>query len=85
VLSLDPSLLIVVASTLGGLGTIFGPLRGAYVIKLGQYYLSELPARVEALAFLEGQGWVTLLFLVLLMAVVLLAPQGLLGRWLDEH
>jgi len=78
VLSLDLSLLIIVAAVIGGLGTIVGPLVGAYFIKLGQQALSELPLRVEALSFLEGQGWITLLFLLILILLVLYAPRGLL-------
>jgi len=77
-LSLDLSLLIIVAVVVGGLGTIVGPLVGAYFIKLGQQYLSELPLKIEALRFLEGQGWITLLFLVVLIVLVLYAPRGLL-------
>jgi len=78
VLSLDLSLSIIVASVVGGLGTMVGPMLGAYVTKLGQQYLSDLPSRVEALQFLEGQGWVTLLYLVLLILFVVFAPRGLL-------
>ena len=78
VLSLDLSLLILVAAVLGGLGTIVGPMLGALFLKAGQQYLADLPLRVEALRFLEGQGWITLVFLVLLVVLVLVAPQGLL-------
>ena len=78
VLSLDLSLLILVAAVLGGLGTIVGPMLGALFLKVGQQYLVDLPLKVEALRFLEGQGWVTLIFLVLLVILVLVAPQGLL-------
>ena len=83
VLSLDLSLSIIVASVVGGLGTIIGPLVGAYFTKLSEQYLSELPLHVDALRFLEGQqGWVTLLFLILLIALVLFAPKGLLPTFM---
>lgn len=78
VLSLDLSLSIIVASVVGGLGTIMGPLIGAYLTKLGQQYLSELPSHVEALHVLEGQGWISLLFWILLVFLVLFARKGLL-------
>lgn len=78
VLSLDLSLSIIVASVVGGLGTISGPLIGAYVTKLGQHYLGELPSHVEALHALEGQGWISLLFWVLLIILLLFARRGLL-------
>ena len=78
VLSLDLSLLILVASVVGGLGTIVGPLVGAYFVKIGVQLLSSLPSQIEALRFLEGQGWITLVFLLVLIALVLYAPQGLL-------
>lgn len=78
VLSLDLSLLILVAAVLGGLGTIVGPMLGALFLKVGQHYLVDLPLKVEALRFLEGQGWITWIFLVLLVILVLVAPQGLL-------
>ncbi|OGF55663.1 MAG: hypothetical protein A2Z21_01535 [Candidatus Fraserbacteria bacterium RBG_16_55_9] len=84
VLSLDLSLSIIVASVVGGLGTIIGPLIGAYVMKLSEQYLSELPLHVDAFRFLEGQGWITLLFLVLLIVLVLFAPKGLLPAFLDR-
>lgn len=83
-LSLDLSLLIIVAVVVGGLGTIVGPLVGAYFIKLGQQYLSELPLKIEALRFLEGQGWITLLFLIILIVLVLYAPRGLLPTLLGR-
>ncbi len=78
VLSLDLSLSIIVASVAGGLGTIIGPLIGAYITKLGQQYLSALPSQVEALHILEGQGWISLLFWILLVFLVLFARKGLL-------
>ncbi len=78
VLSLDLSLLILVAAVLGGLGTIVGPMLGALFLKVGQQYLVDLPLKVETLRFLEGQGWITLIFLVLLVILVLVAPQGFL-------
>ena len=84
VLSLDLSLSIIVASVVGGLGTIIGPLLGAYFTKLSEQYLSELPMRVDAFRFLEGQGWITLVFLVLLIVLVLFAPKGLLPAFMER-
>jgi branched-chain amino acid transport system permease protein len=80
VLSLDLSLMIIVAAVVGGLGTIVGPAIGAFFTELGQQYLSELPVKVEALQILagQGQGWITLVFLLLLIALVIFAPHGLL-------
>lgn len=86
VLNLDLSLLIIVACVVGGLGTMIGPLVGAFFIVIGQALLSELPRQVEVLRALEwqGQGWITLIFLIVLVMLVLFAPRGLwptvLGR-----
>ncbi len=84
VLSLDLSLMIIVACVVGGLGTIVGPLLGAVFLKLSQQFLSELTIQVGALRFLEGQGWITLLFLILLVIFVLFVPRGLLSLPLSD-
>ena len=87
VLSLDLSLAIIVAAVLGGLGTIVGPAIGAFLIELSQQALSELPLRVEALYALagQGQGWITLVFLLALIGLVAFAPRGLLPTLLKLH
>lgn len=80
VLSLDLSLLIIVASVVGGLGTMVGPLVGAFFVVLGQNALIDLPQQVDALRFLawQGQSWITLLFLLVLVLLILFAPRGLI-------
>jgi len=80
VLSLNLSLLIIVACVAGGLGTIVGPTIGAFILIVGREYLAGLPDQVEALASLaqQGQGWITLIFLLVLVILVQLAPRGLL-------
>lgn len=80
VLSLNLSLLIIVACVAGGLGTIVGPLIGAFILIVGREYLAVLPDQVDVLAPLaqQGQGWITLIFLVVLVILVQLAPRGLL-------
>ena len=80
VLSLNLSLLIVVASVVGGLGTIVGPTIGAFLLVVGREYLAALPDQIGFLAPLaqQGQGWITLIFLVFLVVLVQVAPRGLL-------
>ena len=80
VLSLDLSLLIIVACVVGGLGSLAGPAIGAFLIVVGREYLSTLPEQIGFLSALQqqGQGWVTLIFLVVLVVLVQVAPRGLL-------
>ncbi len=80
VLSLNLSLLIIVASVVGGLGTIVGPTIGAFLLVVGREYLTALPDQIGFLAPLaqQGQGWITLIFLVFLVVLVQVAPRGLL-------
>lgn len=80
VLSLNLSLLIIVACVVGGLGSIVGPAIGAFLLVVGREYLSGLPADISFLAPLaqQGQGWITLIFLVFLVVLVQVAPRGLL-------
>ncbi|MBI1729953.1 branched-chain amino acid ABC transporter permease [Candidatus Acetothermia bacterium] len=77
VLSLDLSLLVIVASVVGGLGTIVGPLIGAFVLKLGEFGLNQLPSQFDDLKNIEGTGWITLVFLLLLIFWVRFMPRGL--------
>ena len=80
VLSLNLSLLIIVACVVGGLGSIVGPAIGAFLLVVGREYLAGLPAEIPFLAPLaqQGQGWITLIFLVFLVVLVQVAPRGLL-------
>lgn len=87
VLSLNLSLLIIVACVVGGLGTIAGPAIGAFLIVVGREYLATLPDQVSFLAPLaqQGQGWITLIFLVFLVVLVQVAPRGLLPTLLPQR
>jgi branched-chain amino acid transport system permease protein len=78
VLSLDLSLLVIVASVVGGLGTIIGPLIGAFVLKVGEVALNQLPGPLDNLRNIGGTGWITLVFLLLLILWVRFMPRGLL-------
>jgi len=77
VFSSELSILLIVASVAGGLGTIIGPLVGAYALKVGQQYLRDLAGQMPGLAFLDK--WTTLIFLLLLLILVLFVRQGLVS------
>ena len=66
---------VVLMTLLGGLGTVFGPVVGAFVIVTMESYLSEL-----------GQ-WVTITQGVIFVACVLAFRRGIigeLGHWLKK-
>jgi branched-chain amino acid transport system permease protein len=59
---------IVLMTLVGGLGTIFGPVVGAFVIIAMQQYLASM-----------GQ-WVTVIQGVIFVACVLLVRRGVIGE-----
>jgi branched-chain amino acid transport system permease protein len=66
---------VVLMTLLGGLGTVFGPVVGAFIIVTMENYLSEL-----------GQ-WVTITQGVIFVACVLAFRRGIigeLGHWLKK-
>jgi branched-chain amino acid transport system permease protein len=67
---------IIVASVLGGMGTIVGPLFGAYAVRLGQEGLRQAASTNPILHFLND--WALFIFLALLVVILFVARQGLL-------
>ena len=76
VLSPTLSTEIIIASVLGGMGTIIGPLFGAYAVRLGQEGLREAANHIPALQFLND--WALFIFLALLIVLIFVARQGIL-------
>lgn len=82
-LSLTSSIEMIVASVIGGMGTIVGALWGGLLVKGGEQVIREL-AQLElpfgaegfALSFLER--WATFIFFALLLVLLFFARQGLL-------
>ncbi len=82
-LSLTASIEMIVASVVGGMGTIIGALWGGLLVRGGEQVLKELaqvklPIGAEgfALAFLER--WATFIFFALLLVLLFFARQGVL-------
>jgi branched-chain amino acid transport system permease protein len=75
-LSLDLSLKVIIAAVLGGMGTILGPILGAYFLILGK----ELLGRTVPSAFTLNlpPGWTTLIFIAVLLLVLRFARQGII-------
>lgn len=76
VLSLTLSVELIIASVAGGVGTILGPLLGAYLLVGGQRWFENLAGRFPTLGFLSK--WSMLIFLVLLILLLFFARRGLL-------
>lgn len=73
-ISLDLSIQIVIASVFGGMGTILGPIFGAYFLAAGRDLLAESwPAGWEL-----PPGGTTLVFIALLLLLLRFAPRGVL-------
>jgi branched-chain amino acid transport system permease protein len=67
---------VVLMTLLGGLGTVFGPVVGAFVIASMEHYLSELGA------------WVTIVNGIVFVVCVLAFRRGIMGEleaWLRSH
>lgn len=83
ILTLTLSVQLIVASVAGGVGTILGPLLGAYLLVAGQRWFDDLAGRFPTLGFLKE--WSMLVFLVLLIILLFFARRGLLpalqGLW----
>ncbi|MCR4404009.1 MAG: branched-chain amino acid ABC transporter permease [Candidatus Acetothermia bacterium] len=76
ILTLTLSVQLIVAAVAGGMGTISGPLVGAYLLVGGQEWFKELAALSPSLGFLEK--WNVLIFLVILILLIFFARRGLL-------
>jgi len=69
--SIELSIQIAMAGILGGMGTVWGPFAGAIILVLAQFM---------GLTFLKGLiGGVYMLYGALLIAAILLRPQGVIG------
>jgi branched-chain amino acid transport system permease protein len=73
-LGMRMSIEIIVAPIIGGLGTLFGPILGAFVV----VPLNEVSKELAQHFNISGLNF--LLYGLLLMAVILFAPQGLWPR-----
>jgi branched-chain amino acid transport system permease protein len=75
-----------IAVTIGGWGSIAGAVAGAFLIALFDVMLPGLPALLPALGALPGADWLfsqtvaTILLYLLLLAILVLRPQGLFGE-----
>jgi len=75
-----------IAVTIGGWGSIAGAVAGAFLIALFDVMLPGLPALLPGLGDLPGADWLfsqtvaTILLYLLLLAILLLRPQGLFGE-----
>ncbi|HIC96090.1 TPA: branched-chain amino acid ABC transporter permease [Candidatus Bipolaricaulota bacterium] len=75
-LSLDLSLKVIIAAVFGGMGTILGPILGAYSLILGKELLLQvLPFSVSGSL---PAGWTSTIFLALLLLVLRFARRGVL-------
>lgn len=81
-LSLTTSLEMIVASVIGGMGTIVGALWGGFLVRGGEQVIRELahlelPLGAEGLALSFLERWATLIFFMLLIVLLMFARQGL--------
>jgi branched-chain amino acid transport system permease protein len=76
ILTLTLSVQLIIAAVAGGMGTITGPLVGAYVLVAGQEWFKEIAQLSPSLQFLRE--WDVLIFLVILILLVFFARRGLL-------
>jgi len=76
VLSLTLSIELIVAAVVGGMGTITGPIVGAYFLVAGEEWIKGLARSSPSLAFLSK--WDVMIFLVLLILLIFFARRGLL-------
>ncbi len=81
-LSLTTSIEMIVASVIGGMGTIVGALWGGLLVRGGESLIREiaqwkLPIGAEGLALSFLERWATLIFFAILVILLLFARQGL--------
>nr|BAL53388.1 branched-chain amino acid transport system permease protein [uncultured Acetothermia bacterium]BAL59661.1 branched-chain amino acid transport system permease protein [Candidatus Acetothermum autotrophicum] len=82
-LSLTSSIEMIVASVIGGMGTIVGALWGGFLVRGGEQVIREiaqlkLPIGAEGLALSFLERWATFIFFALLLVLLFFARQGLL-------
>lgn len=73
-LSLDLSIKIIIAAVFGGMGTIVGPIAGAYFLVAGKDLLTKVMPGGLSLP----PGWTTLIFIAILIILLRFARQGIL-------
>lgn len=73
-LSLDLSIKVIIAAVFGGMGTILGPIIGAYFLVAGK----DLLAHLMPFALSLPAGWTTLIFLAVLLLFLRFAHRGVL-------
>jgi branched-chain amino acid transport system permease protein len=80
-----------IAVVIGGWGSIVGALCGALFIALFEVVVPSLPLILPALAGLPGAAWLfsqtmaTILLYVVLLAVLVVRPQGLFGETVQRR
>jgi len=73
-ISLDLSIQIIIAAVFGGMGTVLGPIFGAYFLAAGRDLIAEIwPSALEL-----PPGGTTLVFIALLLLLLRFAPRGML-------
>ena len=75
-LSLSLSFEMIIACVVGGMGTLLGPILGAYLLETAKRALAELSEKITALNFL--QAWTEFMLLALLIVFLLFARRGIL-------
>jgi len=80
-----------IAVVIGGWGSVVGALCGAMVIALFEVVFPSLPLVLPGLASLPGASWLfsqtmaTILLYVVLLAVLVVRPQGLFGETVQRR
>lgn len=74
ILSLQLSVELIIASVVGGMGTIIGPIVGSYFLKTGQEYIRGVARGYQPLSFLKE--WDMLIFLLILILLIFFARRG---------
>lgn len=77
VLSLRMSIELIIASVVGGMGTIIGPIIGSYFLVAGQAGIKEWAGNYQILNFLED--WSTIIFLSCLIMLIFMARGGIVS------
>ncbi|MDQ7029966.1 MAG: branched-chain amino acid ABC transporter permease, partial [Ardenticatenia bacterium] len=79
-LAIPLSAAAITMTLVGGMGTIIGPVIGAYVLSLFFDLLPIVAGRIEFLT--ESR---VLVYNVLIVLIVLFMPQGIVGWWRQRH
>ncbi|WP_354639536.1 branched-chain amino acid ABC transporter permease [Kitasatospora camelliae] len=73
------------AAVLGGIGNIYGAMLGGVVLGIAESLAAAYIQNVPGMHQLGGQGWANVWAFVLLIVVLLVRPQGLLGKRVTDR